>query len=625
MRVAAFIAGAGVAAAVVVVAVWLMTPAPVPQSGSVAELPAPQPDNAVMPEPDLAVTPAPSEPVLPAPEAEPARNAVTDSHADATVAPADALSAPDPDDPIVPGPPPDETAEPAPPGPETPEPAPPGSALPESVTPEQEARAPVMASPDVAESDTAQADTPDQVSDTSADVPRFDLVRMAPDGSVVVAGQAAPGAEIAILVEDDRILSVDVDQAGNFVAMFDLDPSDRARLLQLETVLRDGGRQLSRDAVMLAATRQADALADAAPAQRPEITLADAGQDTALQPDAAPVPRPADVPDPDVRHVPQPAEPDRAATDLPVAQAPPDPAGPLLQADLPHSGSNDVAEFQSQPDRVALPPDRDTSGADEIAGDRVRQELGHAPGSGVDEARIPQAAAAPGDTDAWTPAQDGSPLDTTAGSGPADLPLAELPLADVQTDLPADDMARPLAPPALLIRADGDVAVLQHEQAAARPDIPPSVRIDAISYDDGGEVQIVGRSLRPEAELLLYLDNRLIMRTRAAQTGDWRTTLPQVDEGVYTLRVDEVGNGDTVASRFETPFRRESPQIAAESGRVQALTVQPGNTLWGISREQFGRGVLYVQIFEANRDRIRDPHWIYPGQVFAIPDVPLED
>jgi len=48
--------------------------------------------------------------------------------------------------------------------------------------------------------------------------------------------------------------------------------------------------------------------------------------------------------------------------------------------------------------------------------------------------------------------------------------------------------------------------------------------------------------------------------------------------------------------------------------------VQPGSTLWAISREHYGEGVLYVRVFEANRERIRDPDLIYPGQVFALPD-----
>ena len=52
---------------------------------------------------------------------------------------------------------------------------------------------------------------------------------------------------------------------------------------------------------------------------------------------------------------------------------------------------------------------------------------------------------------------------------------------------------------------------------------------------------------------------------------------------------------------------------------VGAVTVQKGDTLWAISRESYGEGVLYVRVFEANRDRIRNPDLIYPGQVFEVP------
>ncbi len=50
-----------------------------------------------------------------------------------------------------------------------------------------------------------------------------------------------------------------------------------------------------------------------------------------------------------------------------------------------------------------------------------------------------------------------------------------------------------------------------------------------------------------------------------------------------------------------------------------SITVQPGFTLWGIAKETFGDGVLYVQVYEANKDKIRNPDLIYPGQVFSLP------
>jgi len=46
--------------------------------------------------------------------------------------------------------------------------------------------------------------------------------------------------------------------------------------------------------------------------------------------------------------------------------------------------------------------------------------------------------------------------------------------------------------------------------------------------------------------------------------------------------------------------------------------VQPGNSLWRIARRNYGRGIQYTVIFEANRAQIGDPSLIYPGQVLHI-------
>ena len=65
--------------------------------------------------------------------------------------------------------------------------------------------------------------------------------------------------------------------------------------------------------------------------------------------------------------------------------------------------------------------------------------------------------------------------------------------------------------------------------------------------------------------------------------------------------------------------------MAAVSAPVSApvsVTVQPGFTLWQIASEQLGAGPLYVQVFEANKDQIRDPDLIYPGQIFTIAPKP---
>ncbi|MEM7075708.1 MAG: hypothetical protein AAF484_11520 [Pseudomonadota bacterium] len=182
----------------------------------------------------------------------------------------------------------------------------------------------------------------------------------------------------------------------------------------------------------------------------------------------------------------------------------------------------------------------------------------------------------------------------------------------------ADDV-----PTAALISDQEGVRVVQPARPLdAAPDVMSNVALDAIAYSAEGDVELSGRATG-EGAVRVYLDDAPVVTSQIAEDGRWRSELPRLDSGVYTLRIDEVAPDGTVTSRVETPFKREDKAVlsaATQSGRaIQAVVVQPGYTLWGISRDRYGDGFAFVRIFEANRDQIRDPDLIYPGQVFALP------
>jgi hypothetical protein len=181
------------------------------------------------------------------------------------------------------------------------------------------------------------------------------------------------------------------------------------------------------------------------------------------------------------------------------------------------------------------------------------------------------------------------------------------------------------APPVLLADESG-VKVIQ-SGGQADPEVAEAVALDTITYDSDGNVVLAGRAQANDS-VQIYLDNTSIASASVSPEGDWQTTLPEVESGVYTLRVDEVSQDGQVVSRIETPFKREEAERVAEvlqeetanpDFQVAMRTVQPGNTLWAIARERYGKGIMYVLVFEANRDRIRNPDLIYPGQVFVLP------
>ena len=52
---------------------------------------------------------------------------------------------------------------------------------------------------------------------------------------------------------------------------------------------------------------------------------------------------------------------------------------------------------------------------------------------------------------------------------------------------------------------------------------------------------------------------------------------------------------------------------------ARSYTVQPGDTLYGISQRYWGNGEYWPALYQANRSKISDPNLIYAGQVVTIP------
>ncbi len=265
------------------------------------------------------------------------------------------------------------------------------------------------------------------------------------------------------------------------------------------------------------------------------------------------------------------------------------------------------------------------------SGDRVRSmdTVMLAPRSGVlaagDDPAAPRQMARPVEVaplfpDMDDPAQPQLALPGGTGAVPEeDTEIAALPEGDRPAGEPPElDTRDTLAPLAMLMRADGTVTMLG--EAPRLPQNGGGVSIDTVVYDAEGDVALGGRSVRSSADIQIYIDNQPIIRARATADGNWQAQLAGIERGVYRLRVDELDEAAQVISRAEIPFERMTPEIAREASGPEALIVQPGNTLWGMSVQQFGDGRRYMRIFDANRDQIRDPDLIYPGQVFVLPE-----
>jgi len=232
------------------------------------------------------------------------------------------------------------------------------------------------------------------------------------------------------------------------------------------------------------------------------------------------------------------------------------------------------------------------------------------------------------DTDAELGAEEVASLPGIApGQTPeADVTPAPEPAADAAEEAPADPADPAPAAPSIMIASDSGVRMLQAGGDA--PLAQTDVQIDAISYNTVGDVTLSGRG-PATTELRVLLNNEPIRLGEVGPGGDWSLDLPEVDPGTYTLSVEQLSEDGLVTARVDTPFLREDPdRIAASPMLVEdgtsVITVQPGFTLWGIAQANLGEGILYVSIFEENRDQIDDPDLIFPGQIFSIPDLSEE-
>jgi len=440
--------------------------------------------------------------------------------------------------------------------------------------------------PDATVADQTDTETDDSADGSTNTAPVLETARIDADGAVVIAGRAGAGAQVDILVDDAVVETVTADSLGNFVALFDLPKSKVARSLTLRVGSGDGVVYAAQDII----------IAPSQIAEQVDQTVADAVSDTGVQ----------------------------------------DSIQDVARADM-----SAVAENVQAMENLAENLQVDTQNKTEPLNDQDVQE--NDSGAMNETAEISE-----NSTNADLQQPVAKSVQTQNASDTEQAQLDPAPASDTGT---TEQSSTDPQPTVFAADASG-VKVLQGAETMPTDQIV----MDAISYDVAGGVILSGRG-QAGAVLQFYLDNALTQTAQIDAQGYWTQDMSNVAPGVYTLRLDQLDGAGQVSARFETPFKREdraalaaaAAQVAqqaadaaavaqdqsADTGAmttsvptdtqpaavapVQAITVQPGNTLWGISRARYGQGILYVRVFDANRDKIRDPDLIYPGQVFVLP------
>jgi LysM domain-containing protein len=143
--------------------------------------------------------------------------------------------------------------------------------------------------------------------------------------------------------------------------------------------------------------------------------------------------------------------------------------------------------------------------------------------------------------------------------------------------------------------------------------------LEAVDYDESGNVIISGIT-EPNSAVRIYLDDNLVGEARSDADGRWELRPGgSVAPGTYSMRIDQLDTNGQVSARVEVPFERGVAEDVRRQIAEGQVVIQPGNNLWNIARQLYGSGYRYTTIYQANRDQIRDPDLIYPGQVLSTP------
>jgi len=152
-------------------------------------------------------------------------------------------------------------------------------------------------------------------------------------------------------------------------------------------------------------------------------------------------------------------------------------------------------------------------------------------------------------------------------------------------------------------------------------------RLDRVVADESGDFVMVPPRL-PAGSYELTLNARLPDGTVASSKQGVTVTINEVraSSGAAQSRteyVPETASPATPPPRPPLKAARLQENAASQPTQVAAAprmkVVSRGDSLWRISRITYGDGTRYAVLYRANRDRIRDPNVIRPGQILLLP------
>jgi nucleoid-associated protein YgaU len=434
---------------------------------------------------------------------------------------------------------------------------------------------------------TQPAATDAPASQSGVQAPAFDLVRVEADGSIVIAGRAAPNAKVEAVIGSRVIGTATASPGGEFAIILDEPLNAGDYQIVLRSTTPDNVVAMSQETATVSVPESSD------------------GQVLALVEEPG---KPSEL-----ITVPAPVQPKARQTAGSTTAASGEPQPATIEQKVA------TASKETQPGRLAT---------EQPNGSKVNVEAVEIEGRKI-------FVAGSSDAGRLVRAYANEILlgETKTSQGGRFLVEAErdLPVGDyiIRVDALAPNGGKVVARAAVPFeREEGEnVAAVASPAAGATPAPDGTQAAAATPPAASGTSQAAGTATADgEAASQQTADPAAGPTTTTSQTatgnaaaGSMEASAQKPAEGASasTDKSASVASGDAAVAASQTT----APKLQSVDGSV---IIRRGDSLWRISKRVYGRGMRYSHIYLANQEQIRNPDLIMPGQVFTVPSKTTE-
>ena len=499
-------------------------------------------------------------------------------------------------------------------------------------------------------------------------VPGFDVLRVEPDGSTVIAGRAQPNTKLEIMSGDTVIGTADVGAAGDFAAVFEKPLAAGDYKLTLRSVGENGATKSSEEVatVSIPKDKAGELLAMVSkPGEASRIITKPVAEakpaDAAAQPATAtgevakaePVPAvPSQIPETGEKPAVSVSAVEIEGRKIFVAGNAK--AGALVRV---YADDKPVGEIKAdEQGRFVVEGAIDLP----VGGHTIRADVMGADGSTVEtRASVPfdrpagdqvAAVAQPGVQGTVAPLEGGS-FDGLRMEATKALGLLKGLFADGKVPT-AEELAAARSATEIALKSLADFKVADNldagvkemaaktaKSAADALAVLKALPADAASVSASlGKIEAaVGSALMPRTDGTGGNAVATDTTTQPVQNEVGKPAAETAEKPPAGLATPSAESGVAAATGTDSAAPAEKPatgQAATEPETVQqaplqqsktSVIIRRGDTLWQISRRVYGAGVRYTTIYLANEGQITNPDRILPGQIFGVPDTAMSE